>query len=71
MRKSELEVALDHHLCANQTRYHDAPSLGDYYKRLSPASPTKKMAAMVKPEVVEKKAVRRKTKGTIEDAGTT
>jgi hypothetical protein len=71
MRKSELEVALDHHLHANQTRYNDAPSLGDYYKRLSPASPTKKMATMVKTEAPEKKPVRRRTKGALEEASNT
>jgi hypothetical protein len=68
MRKAELEVALDDHLRANQTTYHDDPSLSDYYKRLGPVSPLRKITAMVKSEAPEKKAVRRKTKSA-EEAG--
>ncbi len=66
MRKSELEVALDHHLRANQTRYLDVPSLSHYYKRLGPASPTKKFGAAVKSEAPEKKFGRRKSRITEE-----
>jgi hypothetical protein len=68
MRKAELEVALDDHLRANQTTYSSEPALTDYYKRLGPTSPIKKITSMVKSDPPEKKAVRRKTKGS-EDAG--
>jgi hypothetical protein len=70
MRKAELEVALDDHLRANQTAYKNDPSLGDYYKRLGPTSPIKKITAMVKSEAPEKKAARKKSK-SVEEAGTT
>jgi hypothetical protein len=68
MRKAELEIALDDHLRGNQTTYQNDPSLSEYYKRLGPMSPIKKIATMVKSEAPEKKAVRKRSK-TTEEAG--
>ena len=69
MKKAELEEALDKHLAKNQTTYASEPSLSEYYKRLAPKSPVKKIAEkvseMVKSddEVATKKG-RRKTVAT-------
>lgn len=62
MRKSELEVALDDHLRANQTIYQDDPSLSDYYKRLGRWSPVKSATTMVKSEAPEKRVGRKRSK---------
>lgn len=67
MRKAELEVALDDHLRANQTAYQNDPALNEYYKRLGPVSPMKRIASTVKSEAPEKKAVRRKSRSAEED----
>lgn len=66
MRKAELEVALDDHLRANQTAYQNDASFNEYYKRLAPPSPTKKVTSMVKSEAPDKKAVRKKSKSAEE-----
>jgi hypothetical protein len=69
LKKAELEEALDKHLAKNQTIYASEPSLSEYYKRLGPKSPVKKIAEkvseMVKSddEVATKKG-RRKTVAT-------
>ena len=49
MKKSDLEVALDDHLRANQSTYATEPVLSDYYKRLGSGarSPAKKIADKV------------------------
>lgn len=70
MRKSELEIALDDHLRANQTIYQDDPSLSDYYKRLGQWSPVKGSTVMVKSEAPEKKVGRKRSK-IAEDTGAT
>ena len=70
MRKSELEVVLDDHLCANQTAFQNDPPFSDYYKRLGPISPIKRLSAIVKSEVPDKKAVRKRSKNA-EDVSAT
>lgn len=70
MRKPELEVALDEHLRANQTTYQHDPLLSNYYKRLGPISPIKRITSMVKSEAPEKKAFRKKSKSA-DEAGAT
>lgn len=47
MKKADLEEALDEHLAKNQTTYGSTPALGDYYKRLAPKSPVKKVVEKV------------------------
>jgi len=70
MKKADLEVALDEHLRANQSTYGSEAVLSDYYKRLGPRSPAKKVTEMVKAEgdVVVKKG-RRKTTAALDQAG--
>ena len=65
LKKSDLEVALDDHLRANQTTYATDPTFSDYYKRLgsSSRSPAKKVTETVKSEdeAPQVKKQRRKT----------
>jgi hypothetical protein len=63
LKKSDLEVALDEHMRANQTKLAKDNALQPYYKRVNNPSPVKKEAPVI--ETKTPRVVRRNTKESV------